>query len=101
LVYVAFALAHDPWLVAGLVVAYGLAGVTEGAEKKLVSTYVGSRKTGAAFGVYHAVIGAVALPSGFLMGWLWDTYSPAAAWSFAATTVAGAVVLLLASVRRP
>jgi sugar phosphate permease len=98
-IYALLALTTDAWIAAALVVVYGFSGVTEGAEKKLVATYVGTRKSGAAFGIYHGVVGAVALPSGLLMGWLWDAYSPAAAWTMAASVVGAAVVLLLVTVR--
>jgi len=49
-------------------------GLAEGPERALVSDLVGSGKRGAAFGLYHGVVGGAALPAGLLMGRVWDRW---------------------------
>ncbi|MFZ5476427.1 MAG: MFS transporter [Myxococcota bacterium] len=86
--YGGFAVATSPEVVAALFVAYGLhAGLTEGSERALVAE---AGATGTAFGWYHLVTGAVALPAGLLVGGLWTEAGPGVAFGVAAgLTLAG------------
>lgn len=95
----ALALASDPWVTAALVVAFGLGGVAEGGERKLVAAWVGARKRGAAFGWYHAVVGLCALPASLGFGLLWDHVDPAVAFGVSAGVSLAAAGALLALVR--
>jgi MFS family permease len=94
-VYAGFAYAGAAWHVWALFAVYGLYhGLVEGAERALVADLVGTGHRGAAFGWYHLSIGIAALPASVLFGWLWMTFSPAAAFGTGAA-LAGAAALLL------
>jgi MFS-type transporter involved in bile tolerance (Atg22 family) len=71
---------------------YGLFyGLTEGGERALVANLVQPHLRGTAYGLFHFSIGLSTLPASLLMGFLWETVSPQAAFSF------GAVLALLAA----
>ena len=75
LTYAGFAIAHAPFAVVGLFVAYGLFhATTEGAERALVADLAGAASRGRAFGLFHAVTGAVLLPASLLTGLLWQRF---------------------------
>lgn len=79
-VYAALAFTSDRAWVIGLFVVYGLYhGLTEGPEKALVSHLAPAKVQGAAFGWYNLVFGLLAVPASLLFGWLYDAYSPKAA----------------------
>jgi Major Facilitator Superfamily len=80
----------------GLFLAFGLvAGLTESGERAIVSRLAPVR-TGRGFGVYHALTGGVALPSGLLFGALYQSRSgPIALWASAAGMVAAVLVWLM------
>jgi MFS family permease len=60
-----------PMAIAGFL-GFGLvAGLMESPERVLV-TRLAPRRTGRAFGAYHAVTGVAALPAGLLFGWLFQ-----------------------------
>ena len=100
LAYVGFALADAPWQIAGLFAFYALYhGLAEGAERALVADLAPAGARGRAFGWYHGVVGAAALPAGFLTGALWDAYGPAAALSTCAAIAALAAGLLALATR--
>jgi len=83
LVYLGFALAPVPWMVWFLYGAYGLFyALTEGAGKALVAELVPEANRGAAFGLYNAAVGVMALPASLLAGVLWERVSPAAPFAF-------------------
>lgn len=82
--------------VVGLFGAWGLyAGLSEGAEKALVSARSGPEAKGTAFGAYHMVAGLMALPASVGFGWLWDAVAPAAAFGAGSLCAAIAVGFLL------
>ena len=75
LTYAGFAIAHAPLAVVGLFVVYGLFhATTEGAERALVADLAGAASRGRAFGLFHAVTGAVLLPASLLTGLLWQRF---------------------------
>lgn len=78
--YWGFSLATTPAQLALLLGAYALYhGLAEGTERALVSDLAGGGKRGAAFGLYHGVVGGAALPAGLLMGRVWDRWGAGAA----------------------
>lgn len=85
LTYLGFALARQAWLIWGLYALYGLYyAFTEGAGKALVAELVSDANRGAAYGLYNAAIGVMALPASLLAGILWTRISPAAPFAFGA-----------------
>lgn len=93
LVYVGFAVATRAWHAWALFAVYGVFfGMTEGAEKALVSDIVGVGARGRAFGWYNLAVGIGAFPASLLFGLLWDRGGPEAAF------MAGAALALVASV---
>jgi MFS family permease len=76
-------------------VFYGLfAGMSEGAERAIISDHAQPRERGTAFGWYHLTTGIAAIPAGLLFGSIWQFQSAAAAFFFAGTLGAGAALLL-------
>jgi MFS family permease len=70
-VYLGFALAHHPYQIWILFGAYGVfAGLTEGAERALVSELTEPPTRGIAFGVYNFTTGIGYLPANLMMGFL-------------------------------
>jgi MFS family permease len=94
LVFLLLALAPDLSWTAAAVVLYGLAGAADGAEKQLVAKFAPKDARGAAFGSFHAVVGAVALPASLGFGWLWDTFGVSTAFGTSSVLVLSAIVLL-------
>jgi MFS family permease len=79
-VYFGFAAAQTPFAIIGLFAGYAaFYALTEGAERAFVADMVPVDERGRAYGVYHGVVGAAALPASLLCGWLWETRGPAAA----------------------
>ncbi len=79
-VYTALAFISDRAWVTGIFIVYGLYhGLTEGPEKALVSHLAPARVQGAAFGWYNLVFGLLSVPASLFFGWLYDAYSPRAA----------------------
>jgi MFS family permease len=79
-----------------LFLAFGLvAGLTESGERAVVARLAPVR-TGRGFGVYHALTGGAALPSGLLFGAIYQSISgPTALWGSAAGMVAAVIVWLM------
>jgi MFS family permease len=76
-------------------VFYGLfAGVSEGAERAIISDHAQQRERGTAFGWYHLMTGIAAIPAGLLFGSIWQFQSAAAAFLFAGVLGAFATLLL-------
>jgi MFS family permease len=91
--YLGFALATAPWMIWGLYAFYGLFyALTEGSAKALVAELVPDASRGAAYGLYSAAIGVMALPASVIAGVLWTRISPAAPFAFGAALAAVAVV---------
>jgi MFS family permease len=84
-VYLGFALARAAWLIWVLYALYSLYyALTEGAGKALVAELVPDTNRGAAYGLYNASIGVMALPASVIAGALWTRVSPAAPFAFGA-----------------
>lgn len=76
-------IAHDGALLYGLFAFYGLfMAATEGVEKALVADLAPVKRRGAAFGWFNLTTGIFLLPASILFGWLYQTVSPLAAFSF-------------------
>jgi MFS family permease len=72
LVYLGLAFASQAWQLWALILVYGFYyGMTEGAEKALVTDFIPSEFRSTAFGIYHGAIGIAALPASFLFGLVW------------------------------
>jgi MFS family permease len=95
LVYFGFAKVNSTAGLVAIFLAYGLYfGLTEPAEKALVSRLVPADLRGTAFGWYHGVIGLGALPASLLFGLLWRSFGAAAAFSLGAGLALTAAALL-------
>ena len=76
-------------------ICYGLLmGMSEGAERALISDYASPDERGTAFGWYYLVSGIAAIPAGLLFGVIWHVFSAAAAFVFAGVLALFAIVLL-------
>lgn len=74
---------------------YGLCtGMSEGAERAMISDYAAPRERGTAFGWYHLMVGIAAIPAGLLFGSIWQFQSAAMAFFFAGVLAACAALLL-------
>ena len=74
---------------------YGLcAGMSEGAERAIISDYASPRERGTAFGWYHLMVGIAAIPAGLLFGSIWQFHSAAMAFFFAGSLAALSALLL-------
>ncbi|MDP3280936.1 MAG: MFS transporter [Nitrosomonas sp.] len=71
-----------------------LMGLSEGAERALISDYASPDERGTAFGWYHLVSGIAAIPAGLLFGVIWHVFGAAAAFLFASMLALLAIVLL-------
>ncbi len=93
--YAMFPFAHTittTWLVMlGYAFYYGL---TEGAEKALLSDLTPKEQRGRAFGALHAVTGAAILPANAVFGFLFDQYPERAFFMGASCAGLGALMLL-------
>ncbi|WP_394807801.1 MFS transporter [Nitrosomonas sp.] len=80
------------WMVS---IFYGLLiGLSEGAERALISDYASPDERGTAFGWYHLVSGIAAIPAGLLFGIIWHVFGSAVAFLFASLLALLAIVLL-------
>lgn len=102
LTYLAFAYAVAPWQIWALFAFYaGYYALVEGAEKAMVADLAGEGRRGRAFGLYHAVVGAMSLPASALFGFLYKTHGALAAFGTAAALAALGSLLLYALVPEP
>ena len=86
---------HTLWLLWPLFAFYGLfMAATEGAEKALVADLAPRERIGAAYGWFNLTAGAMLLPASLLFGWLWQSFSPEAAFGFGAGCALLAAALL-------
>ncbi len=91
-VYGMFGLFEKYWIYPVLFAIYGLySAAAETSQKAMVSDLVGERNRGSGYGMYHGVVGIMALPSSILAGWLYDTAGSQAPFYF------GAVMAVIAS----
>ena len=94
--YGLFAIATVQWHAWALLAFYGaFAGLTEPVEKALVKELTPKPQQGRAFGAYHAMLGALAVPSGVLTGFLWQRFGAPWALGLGAVVAAGASVALV------
>jgi MFS family permease len=102
-IYAAFALATSRGALVAVFLAYGLYyGLVEPAERALVAKLAPARARGTAFGYFHFVVGAGALPASVLFGYLWTAFGSAAAFlAGAAFAAAGAALLAAGQGMRP
>ena len=99
-VYFGFASAQTLEMVWLLFAVYGLFyGLSEGGERALVANLVQPHLRGTAYGLFHFSIGLSTLPASLLMGFLWETISPKAAFSCGAVLALLAAVLLWLTIR--
>ena len=86
---------HTLWLLWPLFAFYGMfMAATEGAEKALVADIAPGHLLGTAYGWYNLVCGIMLLPASLLFGWLWQTITPEAAFSFSTGCALLAAALL-------
>lgn len=84
--------AHALWMVT---IFFGLiAGLSEGAERALISLFSGKRDQGTGFGWYYLMSGLAAIPAGLLFGGVWQFAGATAAFLMAAFFALVAVLLL-------
>jgi MFS family permease len=97
LTYVGFGYAKAPWQILVLFLAYALYhGLAEGAERAIVADLCDRGARGRAYGLYHGLVGAAALPAGFGTGWIWDRWGARWALGVNGACAALAAALLLA-----
>ncbi|MCA1619492.1 MAG: MFS transporter [Acidobacteria bacterium] len=101
LVYLAFARVSTPGEAWALFLVYGVYfGLAEGAEKALVADLVRPEQRGTAYGLYNLAFGITVLPASLLMGAVWGTFSPEAAFVTSAAIGTTAALLLAFFVRQ-
>ena len=97
LTYVGFAFANARWQILLLFLLYALYhGLAEGAERAIIADLAERGARGRAFGLYHGLVGAAALPAGIGTGWIWDRWGAAWALTLNAAFAAAAAAFLFA-----
>ena len=97
-VYVGFAYAGSVVALLGLLLLYALYyGLTEGAERKLVTELGGDAGRGAVLGAYHLASGAGLFLASLLFGLVWERGSARAAFLVGAALALLATALLAAA----
>ncbi len=75
LIYSGFAFASSILHIWVLFALYGIYfGLTEGVEKAFVAQILPAERRGAAFGMYHFILGVMAFPASIVFGYLWTTF---------------------------
>ena len=64
-------------------------GLAEGAERAIIADLSDRGARGRAYGLYHGLVGAAALPAGLATGLVWDRWGPA--WALGANAAFAAV----------
>jgi MFS family permease len=96
LVYLGFALVSDAIAFVALFLIYGVYfALAEGSEKALVADLTPPQQQGTSFGLYNGVLGIGMLVASIAFGFVYDRFSPAAAFVMGAVLSAAAAVLLL------
>jgi len=100
LIYLGFALVSSRWQLWVLFAGYGIYyGIAEGVARAFVADLVPAERRGAAYGLYHGVVGLALLPASLVAGWLWQAVNPAAPFFFGAGLSFLAVLGMVALVR--
>jgi len=95
IIYAGFALAGAPWHGWALFALYGVYfGLTEGAERALVSDLAEQETAGTAFGFFHLAVGAASLPASVIFGYVWKLHGAPAAFGMGAGLAVVAMALL-------
>src|SRR5208282_3111885 len=95
-VYAGFALLRTAQLVWFLFAVYGIYyALTEGVIKAWIADLAPVDSRASVFGVLNWVVGVAAFPASFLAGWIWQRYSPAAAFVLSSLLAFVAGLLLL------
>ena len=104
LIYLGLALAGAGWQIVALFIVYGLYhGLVEGNARAYVADLAGAEARGAAYGLYHAVVGLLTLPASLIAGLLWQGvggwagFGPSAPFWFGAGLAGLAACLLYTS----
>jgi MFS family permease len=86
---------EHPWGLYLLFAGFGLlSAATEGTEKAYVADLIPNQKKAGSFGWFYLFSGLPLLPASFGFGWIWERFSPAAAFlSSAALAVLAALML--------
>ena len=71
---------HSVWLWVVAIIYGTTTGFAEGPERALISDFAGEETRGTAFGWYHLMTGAAAIPAGLTFGLIWQLQS--AEWAF-------------------
>lgn len=99
LIYAGFAFATlilHIWILFAL---YGIYfGLTEGVEKAFIAQMLPADRRGAAFGVYHFVLGSMAFPASLIFGYLWTSFGNYYAFLTGSAVAFAASVLLIFTV---
>jgi MFS family permease len=98
LTYVGFGFASQRWQILALFLVYALYhGLAEGAERAIIADLSDRGVRGRAFGFYHGLVGAAALPAGIATGYIWDHWGakPALCMNAGFAAVASAFLLVL------
>ena len=94
-VYIGFATASGAAAFITWFLVYGIYfALAEGAEKALVADLTPSERQGTAFGYYNAALGIGALTASVVFGFVYERFSPAAAFTMGAVLAAIATLLL-------
>jgi len=103
LVYAGFGAATQHWHAWTLFGLYGIYfGFTEGVEKALVADFAPVHLRGSAFGLYHLVVGAGALPASLLFGFVWQRFGSSTAFGMGAgLALLAGVMLSLLTIKKP
>jgi MFS family permease len=94
--YLGLGLVTQAWQAWVVIVLYGaFAGLSEPVEKALVKELSVDTQRGTAFGAYHGLLGAAAIPAGLLTGGLWQAFGAPVALGAAALGAAVSAVGLV------
>jgi MFS family permease len=94
LLCIGFVFAQDKLTVGLLFLVYGIFyAIDEGQSKAYISSITPDDKRASAIGLYSFITGIVYLPASLIAGALWNIYSPAYAFGFAAFTASAAFIL--------
>lgn len=101
LIYAAFGLTSNPFIISALFVVYGcFYGFTEGTEDALMADLAPKGELGYAFGWYNFVLGISLLPANLLFGFLWQKTSASVAFLTAAAIAALSAFFLFIFIKR-